>query len=164
MNLIRQREGQSLVEIALCLPILLVLLLGIVELAILFSVYVGMTGSAREGARAGAIYQYSGSTPSLNDQTACTTFAATLDAERSAEVNQAITSTLNPIIDPARLQVDIAYLESPCIQDAFNPSRAAQIINVTLSYTHTIFFGLFGRNDIALSAQSSMRIEPGGGK
>lgn len=47
----RGERGQSLVEIALSLPILLVLLIGLVEMARAWNVRQVMTNSAREGAR-----------------------------------------------------------------------------------------------------------------
>ena len=47
-----------MVEFALALPVLLLLIFGLIEFGMLFSVYVGLTNSAREAARAGSIYQY----------------------------------------------------------------------------------------------------------
>lgn len=47
----RGERGQSLLEIALALPILLVLLIGLVEMARAWNVRQVMTNSAREGAR-----------------------------------------------------------------------------------------------------------------
>ncbi len=72
-------RGQSLVEFALIAPLLVALIVGIIELGILFSVYVGLTNSAREGARAGAIYQ-AGRTPTNGDAAA----VAAIDAARRA--------------------------------------------------------------------------------
>lgn len=52
-NKVSQR-GQSLVEFALLLPILVILLLGLLDLGRLFYAYVGVTGAAAEGADHGA--------------------------------------------------------------------------------------------------------------
>lgn len=53
---IRKREdGQSMVEFALVLPILLLFLLGIVEFGWLFNAKISLTSAAREGARAAAV-------------------------------------------------------------------------------------------------------------
>lgn len=46
----RHERGQSIVELALVLPVLLVLALGAADLARLFSVEVGIANAAREGA------------------------------------------------------------------------------------------------------------------
>jgi Flp pilus assembly protein TadG len=48
---VQEQDGQSLVEIALILPLLLVLLLGTVDLGSGFKSYIGLTNAAREGAR-----------------------------------------------------------------------------------------------------------------
>jgi hypothetical protein len=48
------RRGQSLVEFALVLPVLVILLLGLLDLGRLFYAYVGVTGAAGEGAAHGA--------------------------------------------------------------------------------------------------------------
>jgi hypothetical protein len=50
------RQGQSLVEIALILPVLLILLSGLLDLGRLFFVYVAVTDAAAEGATYGAAY------------------------------------------------------------------------------------------------------------
>jgi TadE-like protein len=46
----RHRRGQSLVEFALILPLLLVLTAGVVDLARVFSAYIALTDGVREGA------------------------------------------------------------------------------------------------------------------
>ena len=48
------QRGQSLVELALVLPVLVILLLGLVDLGRLFYAYTGITGAAAEGAAYGA--------------------------------------------------------------------------------------------------------------
>jgi len=47
-------RGQALVELALALPILVVLLLGLLEFGVLLSAYLTVEHGAREGARLGA--------------------------------------------------------------------------------------------------------------
>lgn len=49
-----RRRGQSLVELALVLPVLIILLLGLADLGRLFYAYVGISGAAAEGAAYGA--------------------------------------------------------------------------------------------------------------
>jgi TadE-like protein len=50
------RRGQSLVEFALVMPLLLVMLLGIMEFGRAWHISQIVTDAARQGARAGAIY------------------------------------------------------------------------------------------------------------
>lgn len=54
-SFIRNNRGQTLVEIALVLPILLLIISGIIEFGRVFNAYLTLTHSSREGARAGAV-------------------------------------------------------------------------------------------------------------
>jgi Flp pilus assembly protein TadG len=58
---VKQRErlqhGQSAVEIALLLPILLLLLFGIIVAVFMFYARIQVSNAAREGARAGSLYR-----------------------------------------------------------------------------------------------------------
>ena len=51
-----QDRGQSLTELALLLPLLILILLGTVDLARIYNAYVTLTNAAREGARYGATH------------------------------------------------------------------------------------------------------------
>ncbi|WP_223592031.1 TadE/TadG family type IV pilus assembly protein [Neobacillus bataviensis] len=51
----KSEKGQSLVEFALILPILILLLLGIIDFARIFHVYLTMDHAGREAARAASI-------------------------------------------------------------------------------------------------------------
>jgi Flp pilus assembly protein TadG len=46
-----QEQGQSLVEFAFILPVLLLLVLGTIDLGMGFKTYIGLTNAAREGVR-----------------------------------------------------------------------------------------------------------------
>ena len=54
-KLIRDKRGQALVELALVVPVLLTLVLGIVEFGRVFSVYMTIQHAAREGVRLGIL-------------------------------------------------------------------------------------------------------------
>ena len=47
----KRQKGQSLVEFALILPALLMILLGVIEVAIVFQAYLAVQHAAREAAR-----------------------------------------------------------------------------------------------------------------
>ncbi|HIE50935.1 MAG TPA: pilus assembly protein [Armatimonadetes bacterium] len=51
----RRQQGQAVVEMALVLPILLLLLLGVISFGLLYSHQLIITTAAREGARRGAV-------------------------------------------------------------------------------------------------------------
>jgi len=56
-NLIRTQKGTSMVELAIVLPLLLILLFGIIELSIALYDKAMLTNASREGARAGIVAQ-----------------------------------------------------------------------------------------------------------
>lgn len=51
----KDEKGQSIVELALILPIIIVILFGILEFGRIFHSYLVITHAAREGARVGAV-------------------------------------------------------------------------------------------------------------
>lgn len=53
---IQAEQGQSVVELALALPMLLLLVLGVVDLGLGFKSYIALTNAAREGVRWVSIY------------------------------------------------------------------------------------------------------------
>lgn len=55
IGLSNNRRGQSLVEFALILPLLLFLVMGIIQFGFILSGYVTVSNAAREGARVGII-------------------------------------------------------------------------------------------------------------
>lgn len=157
-------QAQSMVEFALTAPLLLMLLVGIIELGILFALQVGLANSAREGARAAAVYRYTGVAPLSGDSGA----VATIDTARQLSMSEAITETLSPLTATGALTVTVSYppftpnVPSPLpAQLAADPYRAGDTISVTLEYEHTLFWGIFGERDLLLRAAGAARIEPG---
>ena len=61
-NVIRNENGQTMVEFALVLPVLAVLLFGIIQFGTAFNNYVSLTDAVRAGARVAAVSRQS-STP-----------------------------------------------------------------------------------------------------
>ncbi len=153
MRHIFRKPGQSLVEFALVLPIFMMIVMGIIELGILLSVYVGLTNSAREAARAGSVYQET--LPVTN-----TTGSLAMDTRRRLALASVITETLNPIVDPTQLQTTLLY--TPTTAASNNLYRDGNTMSVELRYTHSLFFGITKLSPVTIRATSSMRIEPGG--
>jgi hypothetical protein len=157
-------RAQSMVEFALTAPLLLMLVVGIIELGILFALQIGLANSAREGARAASVYRYTGVAPFTGDSSAVTT----IDAARQLSMSEAITETLSPLTPTGSLTVTVSYppfglgVPSPLPAElAANPYRAGETISVTLEYQHTLFWGIFGERDLLLKAAGAARIEPG---
>lgn len=59
-KLIRDKRGQSLVELALVIPLLIIVLFGIIEFGRVFHSYLIITHASREGARVGVVGQSNG--------------------------------------------------------------------------------------------------------
>ena len=55
MKSLKNEKGQSLIEFTILLPLLLLLLMGILEFALMLNSYLSINNSAREGARLGII-------------------------------------------------------------------------------------------------------------
>ena len=58
-NIIRNENGQTMVEFALVLPVLVVLLFGIIQFGTAFNNYVSLTDAVRAGARVAAVSRQS---------------------------------------------------------------------------------------------------------
>lgn len=54
----RPQRGQSLVEFALILPVLMLVLMGIIQMGFVFNAYVTISNATREGARTATVYLY----------------------------------------------------------------------------------------------------------
>lgn len=164
-----RKPGQSLVEFALTAPLFVLIVFGIIELGIVFSVYVGLTNSAREAARAAAIYKFPGATPLSTDATGVNI----VDAGRLLEFSEALTATMNPIVAVSAVTPTVAYVAAPgraytqpsgalLPYDVGNPLRAGDTVSVTLQHRHRLFFGVFGARDLLIQTSAAARIEPGG--
>ena len=68
-NRLKNERGQTMTELALVLPILVVLVLGIAQFGVAFNNYISLTDAARAAARKGAVSRNS-SSPASDCQTA----------------------------------------------------------------------------------------------
>jgi len=107
-NRLRSERGQALVEFAFVVPILLVLVLGITQVAITYNHYLAITDAARVGARDAALGRFSGETP--------------------AEVQQSVVSAASDL-DPNQLQVAV-------VDPSWNVSGSD--VTVTVSYPYSV--------------------------
>ncbi len=68
--LVRDEDGQNIVEFALLLPLLMYILLGIIQFGFIFAGYLTLNNAVREGARWGTVYVYDNNlTNTQNDTT-----------------------------------------------------------------------------------------------
>ena len=59
-KMLKDERGQTLTELAMVLPILLVLILGIAQFGLVFNNYIALTDAARAAARKGAVSREAG--------------------------------------------------------------------------------------------------------
>jgi Flp pilus assembly protein TadG len=138
---ISSEKGQSAVEFALVLPLLLVLLLGIIEFGWFLNAKITITGAAREGARHYAIHK--------NDTAGVEIIVNKYlnpAIVSSTTVNATTTdSTTTPVV---KMAVVTVTGQVSGITGAFNSLMAA-------------FFGgeVYAGNKIIMTSSASMRIE-----
>ncbi|HSB90230.1 MAG TPA: TadE/TadG family type IV pilus assembly protein [Anaerolineales bacterium] len=109
----RPPRGQSIVELAITLPVLLILLLGMVNLGILLNAQIILTQAAWEGARAGATL----TNPALGD----------------AEIAGAIESALAGL-DAGNVRMEIEPAQNEYPRDQPGPLPRGYPLAVRLEY------------------------------
>ena len=85
------QRGQAIVEFAIIIPILLTVLLGIMQLGVVYNNWVGLTDAARAGARKGAVCR-TGCSPSASTATTNAVKASAANLDRS-KLGVTVTST-----------------------------------------------------------------------
>jgi Flp pilus assembly protein TadG len=155
----RSERGAALVEFALCVPLLLVVIAGIVDFGFVFQRYEVITNAAREGARLASLPQYAG-----ND--------ALIIGRVREFVRQGLsvnTATLDAIVPADQVLVDdVTPLTVSDGTNTFN--LPATTVTITMNHRFILLqpvLGLINKNwgsSIALRASSQMRSEqPFGG-
>ena len=151
-------RGQALVEFALVLMfIILPFTFVLVDGAMMLFTLANVSNAAREGARGGSIFQVT--TAPTPDQTFSAQVAA-IDAARLTFVQQSAQQMLGPLVAFDQCATTIGY--SPATPAIGNPYRELDSLTLTLACPRRLLFGLVNAGTVTLTAQSTMRIEPGG--
>jgi Flp pilus assembly protein TadG len=131
----KTEKGQSLVEFALVIPLLLLLVIGIFEFGRAWMTKNVMTGAAREAARMAAV-----SPPTGMDNTAW---------------NLAISARANTILTSAGVApATITVIHAP---ETFDPS--VYNVTATVIYTFPVLTGFIPDLNVTLSSTTTMRRE-----
>lgn len=159
--LLIDEKGQSLVEFALVtLFIILPVVFGIIEGSILLYKWVAIHNAAREGARAGAIYQDS------RTSNGSEAMMLLIDGARENSIVQAVDATIGPLA--SRDDWSVSYPDcDPVVAEhptkVYDVYRGGCKVSVTITHTHSSMVGLvIGVEKMDLTATATMRIEPGG--
>jgi Flp pilus assembly protein TadG len=139
--LYQSQQGQSMIEFALILPLMVLIIVGIFELGRAFFAYIAITNAAREGAR---IYTF---TPNI------TTYDEIIDTVRT----EMGTATL---VDPDNIvSIEIACGTSydPVLSDTdLATCPTEQPIRVTVTYSHELILGVFFTEPLILVRSAEM--------
>ncbi len=130
------RRGQSLVELALTLPLLFLILFGVVDLGRLFTAYVTITNASREGARYGMT-----------------------NSTDSSGIVQAAANEAGGLISASNVLVKCASASSPQNYGSCASPQPGDRMKVTVSYNFqfaTLY--LFGLSNITISDYTIMVI------
>ena len=104
----RTDDGAAAVELALILPILVLIILGIVELGFAFNTQIGLTQAAREGVRVAAVDWEA--TEGDMENTMLIAFSGLTATSEDPSVIDAATCPENPdSSDRARLEISLDY-------------------------------------------------------
>ncbi len=131
-------DGQSIAELAITLPVLLLLLLGMLDLGRVFFAYMTTVNAAREGARYGAQY------PPQNPGNLS-------DPKVTAVVNRAKNEAQGSIVNPSQLSVTVRCQEGGPNCIAGNPIQ----VDVTTTFQLVTAYVL-GGGPIPLAARAEM--------
>ena len=148
---IKSERGVSMVELAIVLPILLVVLFGIVEFSLILYDKAIITNASREGARGGIVFRSDPNTGNYSplDQTGITTVV------NNYLGNYLISFGSAPV-------ASTTVVPSQCPPPTATPPRQ---IAVTVVYPYTFLVlpnfaaGLVGMNPLNISAVTVMRCE-----
>ena len=132
MIYLQNNRGVAAVELAICLPILILLVCGSIEFGLLFYNQQVITNASREGARAGIV-------------------AETVNADIIQIVENYCSNKLINLNGANELQANAVTVSAP---DAQND----RTVRVIYGYNF-LFAGILNFNPITLSAQTIMRME-----
>jgi Flp pilus assembly protein TadG len=138
-------RGQSLVEFALILLVLMVIFMGVFDLGFAAYAYNTVSLAAREGARRGAV---------------CTNSVATIQAWAESMAVGLDSTALQVNVQPNQPNPDPKIHPTPC---SGGISAHSSLVIVTVTYTYTPFTVLIaqalGTNSLTLSSRSTMVVE-----
>ena len=135
MIYLQNNRGVAAVELAICLPILILLVCGSIEFGLLFYNQQVITNASREGARAGIV-------------------EGTVNADIEQIVKNYCTGKLINLNGANELQADAVTVSGS------NTAGGIAILTVRVIYNYDFLFGgILDFTNILLSAQTIMRME-----
>lgn len=131
-RLAKNRQGQSLLEFALIIPIIIIVLVGIFDLGRAFFALITINNAAREGARYGTMHR----------------------GDFTGMVNAAVAEALNSGIEILTTDVVVT-----CPLDAANKCTKGDEVRVTVNYTFESLLSMFIPATINMSRYVEMAVQ-----
>jgi Flp pilus assembly protein TadG len=162
MARVRAARGQAVIEMALTLPLLLLIVLGIFDFGFMFQRYEVVTNAAREGARLGVLADY---TEAEAEQRALA-YLTTSGINPTVQAGPPCDYAETPRRVCADLRTDGAFGTATLPGTGGGPAKTVQQVTMIVQYDHEhVFVGpilrLFGgtMSTVRLRAVSTMRRE-----
>ncbi|HEX2922518.1 MAG TPA: TadE/TadG family type IV pilus assembly protein [Chloroflexota bacterium] len=151
----RTDNGQSLVELALTLPILLAIIMGIVDVGFVLYASSQVSAASYEGARAGSLFAASLADPVVQN-----------DSSREQVVKLAVTGAMGRL-DTGNSQnfvqsTDVVVTYDPSIPSGSWSTRSGDSVVVTVRYRQPVWFSILpsiSNNRFQVGGTSRVRIE-----
>ena len=138
---IQEHKGQSIVEIALLLPLLVLIIVGVFELGRAFFAYIAISNAAREGVR---LYTF---TP---DKTTVDQIMETV----TTEIGTATAVSPDNIVS---IGISCGFSYTPVNNDTdLDNCNSEEPIRVTVTYSHELILGLFFTQPITMVRSAEM--------
>jgi Flp pilus assembly protein TadG len=148
--------GQAIIELALTLPLLLIIVLGIFDFGFMFQRYEVVTNAAREGARVGVLPGYS-----VGDAQARAEQYLDAGGLAGTSTNHAADCAGGSLVNGQRCTYAVKSTAT-----FGSPTKTVGIVTVTVSYDHEFTFvgplmNLFGGSlaTLRMKSVSTMRLE-----
>lgn len=145
------QHGQAYLELALILPALLLLTLGVLDFGRSLYTYVSMAGAVRDGARYGTVYLPNSGPPTPSQIQSRVQSSATSPA--IAANNVSVQLQLCRLSDNSCVTYDDAYYNSHVTSTTLMKGYR---LNVQVSYTFQLLTPLLGQLTIPMGTSSTM--------
>lgn len=167
----RRSDGQTLVEFALVLPVLVAIIGGIIQFGLIFWSQVTLTQVVRDTGRWASTQQYSGTVGSDNCTSEANTAAVVTTADTIAKSSSLLAYSGQWLSGGAGESVSVGWSDATqpsTAGDTCPPPDNGQVWNITITAQHTIpvfFPGLqflpgFAGNQVTLFSEAVFRMEP----
>jgi Flp pilus assembly protein TadG len=123
----QRQNGATLVEFAIILPVFIIVIFGIIEFSLLLYNKGIITHAAREGARAGVVYNF-GTDPDVNNRISV--------SDIIDEVNIYIQNNLISF-NPSTPAIAVDNIDNGSLNNCPNQSASEQRLRVRVSYTYS---------------------------